>query len=526
METLFSLLTLPECPSIIQLLMLIYLFLLIFHHFWQFYKFSGNGPKTYPFIGCLISFYKNRRRLLDWYTEMLTSSTSQTIVIHRFGAPRTIVTANPENVEYMLRINFDNFPKGKPFTQILGDFLGRGIFNVDGELWRTQRKLASHEFSARSVKELMVNALHEEVENRLLPFLDKAVKDREELDLQEVLRRLAFDLVCKVSLGIDLCCLDPSRPISPLLTAFDKASEICARRGAAPVFLIWQIKRLFGVGSEKELKKAVGEIHKFIVEIIGTRKTKLIEHKESENENDLLSRLISAGHEDEFIRDMIISFVMAGRDTTSAAMTWLFWLLSRHQKIEEGLAQEVGFGKEENILLSYESLKEMRLLEACLCESMRLYPPISWDSKHAIEDDILPDGTLVRSGDRVTYFPYGMGRLEALWGEDRFEFKPNRWFIEPDKEVGELKKVCPFEYPIFQAGPRVCLGKDMAFIQMKYVVASILSRFEIRPVSPNQPIFVPLLTAHMDGGLRVLVQRRERKTGSSEPNQVIKLGSQ
>ncbi|KAK6912982.1 Cytochrome P450 [Dillenia turbinata] len=528
METLFSLLTPQECSSIIRLVMLLYLFLLISHNFRQFHKFSGNGPKTYPFIGCLISFYRNRGRLLDWYTEMLASSTSQTIVIHRLGAPRTVVTANPENVEYMLRINFDNFPKGKPFTQILGDFLGRGIFNVDGELWRTQRKLVSHEFSARSVKELVLNALHEEVEKRLLPILDNAAKDREEIDLQEVLRRLAFDLVCKVSLGIDLCCLDPSRPISHLLSAFDKASEICARRGAASVFLIWKLKRLFGVGSEKELKQAVGEIHKFVAEIIHKRKMKLIEQKESENENDLLSRLISAGHEDEFIRDMIISFIMAGRDTTSAAMTWLFWLLSRHPKIEQELAQEAGDGIEKNSLqcYDYESLKEMRLLEACLCESMRLYPPISWDSKHAIEDDILPDGTLVRRGDRVTYFPYGMGRLEALWGKDRFEFKPDRWFIEPDKEVGQLKKVCPYKYPIFQAGPRVCIGKDMAFIQMKYVAASILSKFEIRPVNPNQPIFVPLLTAHMAGGLRVLVRRRDRKTSSSEPNQVTNLASQ
>ena len=59
---------------------------------------------------------------------------------------------------------------------------------------------------------------------------------------------------------------------------------------------------------------------------------------------------------------------------------------------------------------------------------MRLYPPVAWDSKHAGGADVLPDGTHVGKGDRVTYFPYGMGRMEALWGKDCCEFKPERWF--------------------------------------------------------------------------------------------------
>ncbi|KAE8697286.1 Cytochrome P450 94B1 [Hibiscus syriacus] len=209
---------------------------------------------------------------------------------------------------------------------------------------------------------------------------------------------------------------------------------------------------------------------------------------------------------------MVISFIIAGRDTTSSAMTWLFWLLSKHQNAEKMVVKEV-----ESMLnnggngFDFETLKEMNCVKACICESMRLYPPVAWDSKHALYDDVLPDGTFVGKGDRVTYFPYGMGRMKALWGKDRFEFKPDRWFQEPSAENGLLKPVSPFKFPVFQAGPRVCLGKEMAFIQMKYVVASILKRFEIRPVNGDQPVFVPLLTGHMAGGLYVMVKRRELK---------------
>lgn len=468
----------------------------------QHHHFSSYSPPSYPIIGCLVSFYKNRHRLLHWYTEHLSSSPTQTIVLHRLGARRTIVTANPNNVEYILKTNFTNFPKGKPFTEILGDLLGCGIFNVDGELWSTQRKLASHEFSTRSLRDFIVKTLEEEVQHRLIPLLQWASNGNHVLDMQDVLKRLTFDTICKVSLGYDPCCLEmTNKPLPPLLLAFDTASMISAMRGAAPVFLLWKIKRAFGIGSEKSLSEAVKLVHDSVHEIITAKRKEKIQH--GGRKNDLLARLLEAGHDDVMVRDMVISMIMAGRDTTSAAMTWLFWLLSRHPNKEEMIVNEVRgvFG------FDYEGLKEMRYLKACLCESMRLYPPVAWDSKHAAGDDVLPDGTRVGTGDRVTYFPYGMGRMEALWGKDCCEFKPDRWFSEPGG--GVLKGVNPYKFPVFQAGPRVCLGKEMAFIQMEYVVASVLDRFEIRPVdSVDQPLFVPLLTAHMAGGFKVRVHER------------------
>ncbi|XP_012483958.1 cytochrome P450 94B3 [Gossypium raimondii] len=471
-------------------------------------KLPADGPPTYPILGCLISFYKNRHRLLDWYTELLTESATNTVVINRFGAPRTIVTTNSKNVEYVLKTNFNNFPKGKPFTEILGDFLGYGIFNVDGELWRMQRKLASHVFSTSFLREFMMSTLKDEVENNLLPLLESLAETSEVVDLQELLKRLAFNMICKVSLGVDRCCLDPSQPVSPLNEAFDTASKISAKRGAAPLFLVWKVKKWVGVRSEKRLKNAVEEVRTYVEGIIRGKKRKIDESGENHGE-DLLSRLISAGNDKEVTRDMVISFIMAGRDTTSAAMTWLFWLLSCHPVIEKELVKEIN--NREKILLDYESLnKELKLLKASLCESMRLYPPVPWDSKHAMADDLLPDGTPVQAGDRVTYFPYGMGRMEALWGEDWYEFKPSRWFVEPTSyHEGSLKKVCPYKFPVFQAGPRVCLGKEMAFIQMNYVAASILRQFEIKLVVSEKPVFMPLLTAHMAGGLKVVIQKRD-----------------
>ncbi|KAJ8771539.1 hypothetical protein K2173_026716 [Erythroxylum novogranatense] len=476
---------------------------------------SNYGPPSYPFIGCLISFYKNRRRLLDWYTDLLSASPSQTIIIKRLGGRRTIVTANPANVEHVLKTNFGNFPKGKPFTEILGDLLGSGIFNVDGDLWCVQRKLASHEFSTKNLREFVVKILQEKVENRLIPLLEDAVKNQKVLDLQDLLKRFAFDNVSEVSLGVDSYSLDLSNPVPPLLQAFDTASMISAMRGMAPVYALWKTKRALNLGVEKNLKEAIKLVHDSVLEIVKSKKRVLEKDRDRKVDGDLLSRLLSAGHDEEVVRDMVISFIMAGRDTTSAAMTWLFWLLSKNRNAEEMLLNEVTYllnnGEKE---LDFEVLKDMNYLKASLCESMRLYPPVAWDSKHAVVDDVLPDGTLVGKGDRVTYFPFGMRRMENLWGKDRFEFKPDRWLEEPWVTPGRsMKSVSPYKFPVFQAGPRVCLGKDMAFIQMKYVVAAILLRFEINPVNEEEPAFLPLLTAHMAGGFKVTVTRRKGQGG-------------
>jgi cytochrome P450 len=351
-----------------------------------------------------------------------------------------------------------------------------------------------------------------------VPLLEEAAESGKILDLQEILRRFAFDTICKVSLGTNPCCLDLSRPEPPpLVKAFDRASEISAMRSMAPVFLVWKIKRALNIGSEKKLKEALSVVHGSVAEIIRNKKRILEEDQENmyKCDGDLLSRLLLAGHDEEVVRDMVISFIMAGRDTTSSAMTWLFWLLSKYPAQKQLILNEVNSALDNGEKpLDFETLKEMRFLKACLCESMRLYPPVAWDSKHALADDTLPDGTSVRKGDRVTFFPYGMGRMEELWGKDRFEFKPDRWF-DGINGSGELKLVSPYKFPVFQAGPRVCLGKEMAFIQMKYVVATILRRFEFSPVCENQPAFVPLLTGHMVGGFNVMV--RKNSGGCGEP---------
>jgi len=124
---------------------------------------------------------------------------------------------------------------------------------------------------------------------------------------------------------------------------------------------------------------------------------------------------------------------------------------------------------------TYEELKKMHYLEAAMTESMRLYPPVPFDSKVAMEEDTWPDGTHIPKDSVVAYAPYAMGRMEQLWGSDCLEFKPERWL----DDNGVFQPESPYKYAVFQAGQRVCLGKELAMLQMKLLVATLVSHFTI-----------------------------------------------
>uniref|UniRef100_A0A0C9RT70 TSA: Wollemia nobilis Ref_Wollemi_Transcript_14092_1702 transcribed RNA sequence n=1 Tax=Wollemia nobilis TaxID=56998 RepID=A0A0C9RT70_9CONI len=475
---------------------------------------EGNKalPPSYPIVGSLFSFLKNRRRLPEWITELLKIVPSHTIKLQRLGGRRGIITANPANVEHILKTRFEIYPKGDFFSLILHDLLGRGIFNADGETWKLQRRVASFEFSTRSLRDFIHDAVHGEITDRLLPLLRKAAAADSRLDMQDVLQRFAFDNICKVAFGTDPGCLDISLPVSEFAEAFEVATALIVRRFSDVVPFGWRVKRMLNLGSEKTLRHAIQRVHGFAEEVIRKRK----EDDKCGGHQDLLSRFLGVAEKDshhDFLRDIVISFILAGRDTTSAALTWFFWLLSSHPQVEERINGEIARvfaarGEKEASGFCYEELKEMNYLHAAICESMRLYPPVPSDTKEASEQDVLPDGTVVSKGTRVTYHPYAMGRMESIWGKDCLEFKPERWLKEDETGSAVFVSENSFKYPVFQAGPRICLGKEMAFIQMKCIAASVIEEFRFQ-VDPNlNPKFIVSLTAKMENGLPVVVEKK------------------
>jgi len=160
----------------------------------------------------------------------------------------------------------------------------------------------------------------------------------------------------------------------------------------------------------------------------------------------------------------------------------------------------------------YEDMANLPYLQAVLDEALRLYPSIPIDAKFAAHDDVLPDGTLVPRGTVVVYNIYGMGRDEDIWGEDAEKFHPERWLKMRSRPSN-------FEYPVFNAGPRECLGRRLAQVEMLACLAMILPQLSFKLAVPAEHITPDCqLTIGMGRGLPCYVMhvgRRDHVESSS-----------
>lgn len=360
--------------------------------------------------------------------------------------------------------------------------------------------MASLELGSVTIRSYAFEIVTKEIQSRLIPLFLEKNKNDAVLDLQDVLRRFSFDNICMFSFGVDPGCLELSLPVSELAVAFDDASRLSAERAMMSSPMIWKIKRLLNIGSEKKLKEAIKVVSDLADDMIKQRRE--MGHLKSQ---DLLPRFMGSVNDDKYLRDIVVSFLLAGRDTVAAALTCFFMLLSKNPKVEASIRDELDRVLDpDQDVARFDQLRGMHYLNAAVHESMRLYPPVQFDSKFALEDDVLPDGTFVRKGTRVTYHPYAMGRMENIWGSDCLEFKPERWL----RDVVFVPE-CPFKYPVFQAGLRVCLGKELAIVEMKSVVAALVRRFDVQVIDPELvPRFMPGLTTTLKGGLSIRVSER------------------
>lgn len=412
----------------------------------------------------------------------------------------------------MLKSNFENFPKGERFRGLLEDFLGSGIFNTDGEVWRIQRKTASYEFNTKSLRSFVMETAAVEAQTRLVPILERAARKNCVLDVQNILECFAFDNICKVAFNVDPGCLGGDNSYGGgFMVAFEIASTLSSGRFMYAFPQLYAIKKYLNLGSEKQLRKSIATVHEFADKIIKSRLEKRGENKH--NEEDLLSRFIAKEENSaEFLRDIVISFILAGRDTTSSALSWFIWLLSFHPEVEERILQELQMIRKQSCksvgdAYTFDELRSMHYLHAAISEAMRLYPPVPVDTKNCKEEHVLPDGTFIGKDWFMTYHTFAMGRMESIWGKDCCDYKPERWM----ESNGICRQENPFKYPVFHAGPRMCLGKDMAYIQMKSIVASVLERFEFQVLMEKgkSPEYILSLTLRMKGGLPVRVKERD-----------------
>lgn len=360
-----------------------------------------QGLPHWPLVGMLPSLIAGLRgNMYEWISDVLARQNGTfTFKGPWFTNLNCVVTSDPRNLEYLLKSRFLNFPKGEYFRATVRDLLGDGIFSADDEIWQRQRKTASLEFHSAKFRRMTRDSLLELVHARLLPVLEASSESV--IDLQDILLRLTFDNVCMIAFGVDPGCLRPGLPEIPFATAFEAATEATIMRFVTPT-LVWKAMRKLGVGSEGKLRRSIEGVDEFAREVMRARRKEMSAAAE-ERLSDLLTVFMGLKDEEgreafseKLLRDICVNFILAGRDTSSVALSWFFWLLSGKGEVEERIVEEIcGVVREregmserdkvernmDEVVLRAEEVKKMDYLHAALSEALRLYPSVPVDHK-------------------------------------------------------------------------------------------------------------------------------------------------
>ncbi|CAN0892356.1 Alkane hydroxylase MAH1 [Linum grandiflorum] len=439
-----------------------------------------------------------------------------------------VLTSDPRNIDHVFNKRHSNFPKGPEFKDKL-DALGEGIFTTDGESGLSQRRILHSIFTSPSFEQLLRTSLLEKLETGLFPILESNSTDRAvgapfvELDMQDVYKRFMFDIICTIVLGFDPNYLTVELLPDVLYSkAYETVEESVFYRYARPDFW-WKFQRWVGIGEERKCRKARERFDEFLYQTIDVKRQSLDKTAEGKNPQfDLLTFFMVEGREqdesgemsrlgksDKLMRDMAFNMIAAGRDTVSVNLSWLLWLILSHPNVEKKILDEIGSNLGRNCnnwrLFNDEEMNKMVYLHGAVCEALRLYPPVAFEHRTAVEAEKLPSGHFIGKNTTVLISMYSMGRMEEIWGEDCMEFKPERWI---SKDGNKIVYVPSYKFFTFSAGPRACLGKKMAFLYAKQVTSALLYNYKVELVEGHPVVPAVSILLFMKHGLKVRVSRR------------------
>jgi len=210
---------------------------------------------------------------------------------------------------------------------------------------------------------------------------------------------------------------------------------------------------------------------------------------------------------DEQLRDEAMTLFVAGHETTANALTWTWYLLSQHPKVEAKLHEEI-----DSVLAGElpkpDDFARLRYTEMVLAEAMRLYPPAWTLGRRALNDYRI--GQYVVPADSIVLMSPWVMHHDARFYPEPYKFDPERWTVEARESRPK------FAYFPFGGGPRVCIGEQFASMEGVLLIATIAQQWKMR-LAPDQRVEPkPMITLRPKYGMRLVLQSRRRSVAQNE----------
>lgn len=395
---------------------------------------------------------------------------------------------HPNDVRHVLQENHRNYTKGIAF-QKLKRIAGEGLVFSDGDLWRRQRQLiqpAFHRERITGMTQMMIDATA-----AMLDRWQTHARSGQPFDVAAEMSKLTLEIVAKALFGTDLGA-DQDEFTATVTDNMTYANHLMNH------FFNWPL--VIPTPANIRGRRALASLDRIVRKIIAERR------RDGRDRDDLLGMLItardaetSAAMDDRQLRDEVVTFLVAGHETTAVALSWAWHLLSAHPEVERKLHAETVevLGHRPPAATDLSNLPYARMV---LEESMRLYPP-AWATGRQARGADEVGGVALRAGASVMLSPYVTHRHPAFW-EDPERFDPDRFL--PERVAARPE----YAYFPFGGGPRGCVGRQFAMLEGQLVLAMVAQRFRLSGV-PGHPVEpYPILTLRPRFGIRITLQAR------------------
>jgi cytochrome P450 len=404
------------------------------------------------------------------------------------GPIEVVVVARPEYARHVLIRNARNYGKGPQIAK-LRRIAGDGVFFVDGDDWRRQRKLIVPAFQRTRVEALVPHLVAGADE--LVLRWTRSHGGGASFDASPDLSRVALDIVCRAMFGSD---------VREHADAFHRHATFAASYAQYLFDHIFPIPRWIPTERNMRLRQALDWVRGFTHGMIEQHR------KLDPLPDDLLGLLLAARDEetgaalsDAELYDELMTFVNAGHETTAVTLSWALYEIGRDPALRAQLEAEVdaNIGREAPALAG---LAKLELMARTIKEVLRMHPPGWALPREALAQDEV-DGVLIPKGATVMIAVYYLHRHPEFWSEPE-RFDPDRW----RDERGEPRHA--FAYLPFGLGGRRCVGEDFALLELRAVLARLLQHFHIETDPAHRVIARPQLTLKPANGVRLRLALR------------------
>lgn len=408
------------------------------------------------------------------------------IVKFRFFRRQVYLVTDPESVKQVLVTDAEDFPRGRS-AQVVKNILGPSLLTSAGQEHLNQRRVLQKAFRPTQIQQYAAIAVDHAAalcDRWHREGVSNAFVDRE-------MMRLTLGVMAKSVFSADF--EHDAQVFSDIVETFDMMERF-VNPPLGPILAYMPLYRNF------RFLRARRRLLGLFRDEVDQRQ------RNGDRKDDLISRILEANGQEngapmsaDELAGHILALLFAGHETTAIWIAWTWYLLGQYPEVEarlhEELAEVLG-----NRLPTFEDLPRLDYMRKVLTETLRVYPPAYILERVAartmtVGDYVIPKGSM------IFLSPYASHRDPRFYPEPE-RFDPERWTDE------EKEKRPRFSFFPFAAGPHLCIGEPMAWMEATLILAATAQRYTMRPDPNHKVITVPRVTLRAKTGIRMILERR------------------